>query len=78
MDYICDIGVAVSDDGVNFTKDTEHSPFFRNGEDRQYSYEDVNIAKYGDTYYLFATGGIGRTEPITSSMELSWRLPRTC
>lgn len=53
IDYICDIGVAVSNDGIHFTKDTAHSPFFRQGEDRQYSYEDVNIAKWGDTYYLF-------------------------
>ena len=53
IDYICDIGVAVSDDGINFAKDTAHSPFFRKGEDRRYSYEDVNIAKWGDTYYLF-------------------------
>ena len=53
INYICDIGVATSTDGVHFTKDTVNSPFFRNGEDRKYSYEDVNIAKYGDTYYLF-------------------------
>ena len=45
--------MAVSDDGIHFTKDTEHSPFFRKGEDRKYSYEDVNIARHGDTYYLF-------------------------
>jgi predicted GH43/DUF377 family glycosyl hydrolase len=53
MDYICDIGVAVSTDGVHFTKDTRHSPFFRMGEDRKYSYEDVNIARKSDTYHLF-------------------------
>lgn len=53
IDYICDIGVATSKDGVNFTKDTSHSPFFRTGEDKKYSYEDVNIVKHGDTYYLF-------------------------
>jgi len=29
IDYIWDIGIAVSDDGMHFTKDTAHSPFFR-------------------------------------------------
>ncbi len=53
IDYICDIGVATSIDGINFVKDTIHSPFFRKGDDRKYSYEDVNIVKKGDTYYLF-------------------------
>lgn len=53
VDYICDIGVAVSDDGVHFVKDEAHSPFFRTGDDRRFSYEDVNIARVGDTYYLF-------------------------
>ena len=53
VDYICDIGVATSQDGVHFKKDNQHSPFFRKGEDRKYSYEDVNIVKYEDTYYMF-------------------------
>jgi predicted GH43/DUF377 family glycosyl hydrolase len=53
IDYICDIGLAHSDDGVHFTKDTEHSPFFRKGEDRRYSYEDVNLVKHRGVYYLF-------------------------
>jgi len=53
INYICDIGVATSKDGIHFTKDTVHSPFFRKGEDRKYSYEDVNMVKYKDTYYLF-------------------------
>jgi predicted GH43/DUF377 family glycosyl hydrolase len=53
IDYICDIGVATSTDGIHFKKDTAHSPFFRHGEDRQYSYEDVNIVSYEGTYYLF-------------------------
>jgi predicted GH43/DUF377 family glycosyl hydrolase len=53
IDYICDIGVATSKDGIHFIKDTAHSPFFRKGEDRKYSYEDVNLVKYKDTYYLF-------------------------
>ena len=53
IDYICDIGVATSKDGIHFKKDTVNSPFFRKGEDRKYSYEDVNLVKYKDTYYLF-------------------------
>ena len=53
IDYICDIGVATSKDGIHFEKDTVHSPFFRKGADTAYSYEDVNIARHGDTYYLF-------------------------
>jgi predicted GH43/DUF377 family glycosyl hydrolase len=53
IDYICDIGLAVSDDGVHFVKDSVHSPFFRHGDDRQYSYEDVCCVRHGDTYYLF-------------------------
>lgn len=52
-DYICDTGVAVSDDGIHFTKDTRHSPFFREGEDRRYSYEEVNISRQANTYYMF-------------------------
>jgi predicted GH43/DUF377 family glycosyl hydrolase len=53
IDYICDIGVATSKDGIHFTKDDAHSPFFRKGDDRRFSYEDVNLVKRGDTYYLF-------------------------
>jgi predicted GH43/DUF377 family glycosyl hydrolase len=53
FDYICDIGVATSTDGVHFTRDTEHSPFFRKGKDRRYSYEDVNLVEYQEVYYLF-------------------------
>lgn len=53
VDYICDIGIASSEDGIHFTRDTTHSPFFRKGDDHKYSYEDVNLVRYGDTYYLF-------------------------
>jgi predicted GH43/DUF377 family glycosyl hydrolase len=53
IDYICDIGVATSTDGVHFSKDTVNSPFFRNGEDKKYCYADVNVVKSKDTYYLF-------------------------
>ncbi len=53
LDYICDIGIAVSKDGIHFTKDDAHSPLFRKGEDRKYSYEDVNVALHEGIYYLF-------------------------
>jgi len=53
LDYICDIGIAVSKDGIHFTKDDEHSPLFRKGEDRRYSYEDVNVVFHEAVYYLF-------------------------
>jgi len=53
IDYICDIGLATSEDGVHFTKETACSPFFRTGADHRYSYEDVNLVEYGGTYYLF-------------------------
>jgi predicted GH43/DUF377 family glycosyl hydrolase len=53
INYICDIGVATSTNGIDFVKDTINSPFFRKGEDKKYSYEDVNVVKSGDTYYLF-------------------------
>jgi hypothetical protein len=59
FDYICDIGIAYSKDGINFTKDTEHSPFFRKGEDVKYSFEDVNAVKYGIPIIFTATGGTG-------------------
>ena len=53
FDYMCDIGLATSRDGVHFTKDTVHSPFFRKGTDRRYSYEDVNLVEHEGLYYLF-------------------------
>jgi predicted GH43/DUF377 family glycosyl hydrolase len=53
IDYICDIGVAVSEDGINFTRMEEYNPFFRKGEDVNYSFEDVCVVKHEDTYYLY-------------------------
>src|SRR4051794_22122128 len=53
IDYICDIGLAVSDDGVHFTKEESVSPFFRHDEARRYSYEDVNLVRHDGVYYLF-------------------------
>ena len=82
FDYMCDIGVATSSDGVHFTKDTEHSPFFRKGADHRYSYEDVNIVEYKGTYYLFcnqwdwehqADHSVNGTFLATSADLLHWK-----
>jgi predicted GH43/DUF377 family glycosyl hydrolase len=51
--YICDIGLATSPDGIHFTKDTAHSPFFGKGKDKGFSFEDVCLVRHNGTYYLF-------------------------
>jgi predicted GH43/DUF377 family glycosyl hydrolase len=66
IDYICDIGAATSKDGIHFTKDDNHSPFFRKGDDRRFSYEDVNVVRRGDTYYLFCNQWLWEREGDTS------------
>ncbi len=53
INYICDIGLATSDDGVNFTKDEHYGPFFRHGEFRRFSYEDVCLVRHAGVYYMF-------------------------
>jgi predicted GH43/DUF377 family glycosyl hydrolase len=53
FDYICDIGLATSQDGIQFEKDTAASPFFRKGEDARYTFEDVCLVQHEATYYLF-------------------------
>ena len=53
FDYICDIGIAVSEDGIHFHRDTEHSPLFRKGGNEKYSFEDVCCVSHGGKYYLF-------------------------
>lgn len=65
VDYICDIGLAWSDDGVHFTKDQEHGPFFRRGDDRRYSYEDVSLVRWEKTFYLFCN-------------QWDWERPQDC
>ena len=52
IDYICDIGLATSTDCIHFVKDTINSPFFRTGEDRKYSYEDVALVRKDEVYFL--------------------------
>lgn len=51
--YISDIGLASSKDGVHFTKDAVHSPFFGKGKDKDFSFEDVCLVRFKDTFYLF-------------------------
>ncbi|MGD0226575.1 MAG: hypothetical protein ABSF71_29970 [Terriglobia bacterium] len=51
--YICDIGLATSKDGIHFTKDTVHSPFFGKGKDKDFSFEDVCLVRFKGMYYLF-------------------------
>jgi len=51
FDYLCDIGVAVSDDGINFTRVA--GPLLRRPEDWPYSFEDVNCVEYNGRYYMF-------------------------
>jgi len=53
FDYVCDIGLATSDDGIHFKKDQAHSPFFRKGEDERFSFEDVCLVENEGEYYLF-------------------------
>jgi predicted GH43/DUF377 family glycosyl hydrolase len=73
FDYICDIGIAYSEDGINFIRDTEHSPLFRTGEDSKYSFEDVNVVKHEDTYYLFCNrwDWLRPTDPSVSGVFLA-------
>ena len=53
IDYKCDIGLAISKDGIHFEKQYDVSPFFRKGEDMRYSYEDVNVVENEGRYYMF-------------------------
>jgi predicted GH43/DUF377 family glycosyl hydrolase len=53
VNYIGNIGMATSDDGIHFVKENDHSPFFRKGDDRRFSYEDVCCVRHGGKYYLF-------------------------
>lgn len=46
IDYKCDVGVAISKDGFNYTKPEGISPIFRSSEDKKYSFEDVNVVEH--------------------------------
>jgi len=49
--YLCDVGVAVSDDGVHFTRVA--GPVLRGAEDWMYSFEDVNCVEHEGRFYMF-------------------------
>lgn len=51
VDYVCDIGLASSADGVRFTR--RGGPLFRAGEEPEISFEDVCCVERDGTYYLF-------------------------
>jgi len=51
VDYLCDIGVAVSDDGVAFRRVA--GPLLRRPEDWMFSFEDVNCVQHEGRYYMF-------------------------
>jgi predicted GH43/DUF377 family glycosyl hydrolase len=66
IDYICDIGLATSHDGIHFTKDLTHSPFFRRGNSRRYSYEDVCLVRHEGVYHLFCNQWLWEDQQNTS------------
>ena len=49
--YLCDVGVAVSDDGIHF--DRVAGPVLRRPEDWMFSFEDVNCVEHEGRYYMF-------------------------
>ncbi len=49
--YLCDIGVAVSDDGIHFRRVA--GPVLRRPEDWMFSFEDVNCVQHEGRYYMF-------------------------
>lgn len=53
IDYMCDIGIAESDDGINFRKLDAYNPFFRIGDNKRYSFEDVCVVSFRDKYYMY-------------------------
>ncbi len=53
LNYKCDIGIAVSEDGINFERIAGASPFFGKDDDSRYSFEDVNVVRHGGDYYMF-------------------------
>jgi len=49
--YLCDVGVAVSEDGIHFKRIA--GPVLRRPEDWMISFEDVNCVEHNGRYYLF-------------------------
>ena len=50
-DYLCDVGVAASPDGIHFQRIA--GPLLRRPQDWMYSFEDVNCVEHEGRYYLF-------------------------
>lgn len=55
-DYLCDIGVAASDDGIRFERVT--GPVLRRPEDWMFSFENVNCIRHEGRYYMFLSGWV--------------------
>jgi predicted GH43/DUF377 family glycosyl hydrolase len=53
LDYCGDVGVAVSNDGIHFTKLKEYGQALRPGGSEKYSFEDVNVVSHEGRYYMF-------------------------
>jgi predicted GH43/DUF377 family glycosyl hydrolase len=51
FNYLCDVGVAVSDDGIHFERIA--GPLLRRQQDWMYSFEDNNCIEHDGRYYLF-------------------------
>lgn len=51
FDYLCDIGVAVSDDGIHFERIA--GPLLRRPKDWMFSFEDVCCVEHEGRYYMF-------------------------
>lgn len=51
INYLCDVGVATSADGISFTRVA--GPALRRPEDWMYSFEDVNCVEHEGRYYMF-------------------------
>lgn len=49
--YLCDVGVAASEDGIHFKRVA--GPLLRRPEDWMVSFEDVNCVEHDGRYYLF-------------------------
>jgi len=53
FDYLCDIGLAVSEDGIHFTRVA--GPLLRRPEDWMYGFADVNCVSHAGRYFMFVT-----------------------
>jgi predicted GH43/DUF377 family glycosyl hydrolase len=53
IDYCCDVGTAVSDDGVLFKRIENGGGALRPGGSEKYSFEDINVVSHRGRYYMF-------------------------